>query len=456
MSTSSPIAKGWKTNLLLLLILLLATTSLWWLDQRDTSQEKAEKASKAVSIILPKEVVRIQFHDKGGKIVNLERQQNETGLGNHWRVVSLHEDESHHAPANIEEKSPATTITRMNAAAIEQLLEILTTTYDQKVADTTSNPAHFGLEPPVAILTVYDTAGQTVQLSVGNSAPASKKRYLQIGAKGPVVMLVANLVTEMLQKWEDLRDNNLFANMNNRTLKRIVRIRSDERMVLEKDQDNVWKILQPLQDRASTDRIATWSNNLILAKGTGFLAVTAEEAFKENKPEWTFEIENSEGHKEIIRIKREETNLLAWRTAETDALLLNSHLIDNLNKSVMELVALRPLKNTIMPEKLQASYQGKTLTAAKENGNWPTSIWEGIEEILVRDAWRGLKPKQRGEPWLTLTAFQGEQQWLFPLWKENETMVLAAPGRPIDLELTPYQTEAFLDTIKVLFKKAKE
>ncbi len=435
-------AKGWKINLFLLLILIAAAAVLWWLDDRDARRVQGEKAARSVSAMVPKSVVRVQFwrpaaeKGKEGTTVTIQSQESGSdgkGKSNgRWQMV---------APDKA----------RTNDAAVDQLLTILGESYDQKVSDTVVNPAQFGLDRPDAVLTVHNKEGQSVQLSLGQIAPASRKRYLQIGVDGPVVLLSSRAIGGLLQNLDALRDKRLFAHSSGQTVQRITRSRPNEQMIVTRGQDKPWQLESPLADMASANRVDGWLGGLLQASGTAFAAVQAEEAFKTSGPDWTVVLENGEVGKETVRIQRQEGKLLAWREGDPDALVLDGYLAEELDKPAMELVALRPLGAHGIPMKLQITHQDKTLTTAKENGQWPKPVWTGIEEILTRDAWRGVKPKPHGEAWLTIIAFQDKEQWVIPFWKEGETMFLAPPNRPVELELTHYQMEAFMDTVKALF-----
>ncbi|MBF0461367.1 MAG: DUF4340 domain-containing protein [Magnetococcales bacterium] len=442
MSDTSSMAKGWKINLLLLLTLIVVAVVLWWLEYRDARHVQEEKASRAISTMTPKAVTRVQFW----------RPEAEKGKeGTTWTILPQGIGPDGRGEPNGHWQITAPEPIRTRDAAVNQLLGVLGESYDQKVADTVADSAQFGLDKPMAVLTVQDGGGHTLQLSVGQSAPASKKQYLQIGVDGPVVLLSAKAVGGLLQNLEDLRDKTLFANQVTPSIQRIIRERPNERMVLERGPDKPWQLVAPMVDLAAENRVEGWLNALMQANGSGFVALKAEEAFQTAKPDWTFVLETEKGGKETVRIQRKEANLLAWREGEPDAMVLDMYLAEELDRAAMELVALRPLGNHDAPVKLQVTHQDKTLTTAKKDGQWPKPVWAGVEEIVTRDAGRAVKPKSHGEAWLTIIAFQEKEQWVIPFWKEGETITLAPPNRPVELELSHYQAEAFMDTVKALF-----
>ncbi|MBF0400537.1 MAG: DUF4340 domain-containing protein [Magnetococcales bacterium] len=443
MSDTSSLSKGWRVHFFLLTILLVAAAVLWWLDRQESQRVQAEQASRAVTAMQPQSVKRIEFWrpavekgKEGSRVVVVAQEGERAGKGGvagRWQMIEPDKARTHDAPVN-------------------RLLELLGARYERKVADSVADPVQFGLDQPAAVLTVQDGSGTSLQLSLGLSAPASKNRYLQIGVEGPVVLLSPQAVSGLLQSPDDLRDKRLFVNPTAQTISRVVRKRADEQMILVREKEKPWQLLAPLEDRAAESRVDGWLNGLMQLNGNGFMAVKAEEAFKDNPPDWSLEIETSEGGRELVRLRRNKGNVLAWRVGEPDALVLDLPLVEALDKPVMELVALQPL--VIQDPKslqLQVTHRGKTLTMAKKEGQWPKPVWSGVEDMLTRDAWRGVPPRSHGEVWLTIIAFQGQGQQVFRCWKEGETMVVAPPDRPVELELTHYQTEAFMDTVKALF-----
>ncbi|MEO5340350.1 MAG: DUF4340 domain-containing protein [Magnetococcus sp. MYC-9] len=440
MTDTSSVAKGWRVNLSLLLLLIMAVSVLWWLDRRDAQRTQEDKASRAISAIPPQAVVRLQWwrstHETGKEsdsvtiVAQTKGQDGREPMGR-WQIVAPEKKRTHDA-------------------AVQRLLEILGESYDRKVADNGADAAQFGLDRPTSVLTVDNGAGATLKLSVGRSAPASKKQYLQIGQDGPVVLISAQVVAGLLQNPLDVRDKRLFTLRSAQELQSVRRESAVGSLQLAREKDKGWRLLAPVTDAASENRVEGWLRQLLQANGSGFSPRTAGEAFKEGKPDWTLVVESGTGNKEEVRFQRQEGRVLAWREGEPDALLLDN-VAEELDKSAMELVALRPLGNRPAPEKLQVTYQGKTLATAKKEGQWPKPVWSGMEEVLIRDAWRGVPSKTHAEPWLTLIAFHGQEQWVIPFWKEGDAVVLAPPDRPLELELTHYQAKAFEDTLKALF-----
>lgn len=420
-------SKGWKINLLLLLIFLSAVGGLWWLDHKETKTEIAEKKERLVSKLDVDSVVSMQWSKKGEKTVSLEKKDKK------WRIISP-----------VSQRTDSTMVVRM--------VTISSKTFDQKVSDTPTSLASFGLEEPLAMLTLNTGSGLSEIIKVGSTSPASKKRYLQLGEKGPVVLIADHEVSMLLKDPNDLRDKKLFSAVDTNALKRIELKQGEKSVLLEKNSENSWNMVKPFQDVADQNRVLAWSRSFVSTTGTGFESVDGEEF------EWILELEDTNGVKETVYIGKKaggQADLLAQRQGESDRLLLSRYLLSDLKKTAFELVSLHPLGASQSIEKLTVQHQGKTLTVEKKEGKWPQPVWDGVEEGLNRESKTAFtKPvfeSVRGEPWITVTAFQGDKKWDFPLWVETENVIISPPNRPVELGLSALQSKALIESVSVLF-----
>ena len=332
------------------------------------------------------------------------------------------------------------------------LLAVLTKAYDTKVVDTVKDPSRFGLDQPAAVFMVKAKSGKSQTMTLGGTAPASGKRYLLVGKTGPVVMIPEDKISGLLQHHADFRDKNLFSQSQSVQVTSVAITRGGEKLALLQEKEGIWKLVQPLQDQAAPGPVRAWISALRTASGDNF-----EKNSPEKNPDWTLRLEfGTKGNQETVRIWRQPSKLLALRTGEPDALTLPSYLAETLDKPHLELVGLRPLFLADGPETLTVLQGEKKKTAQKKKGNWPAPVWDGIEETLTRNAWHGIKPVQRGAPWLTLIAGQGEKAVRFPFWKSENKVFLAPPGRPVELELTQLQGDALAQSVKALFTQEQE
>ncbi|MBF0186168.1 MAG: DUF4340 domain-containing protein [Magnetococcales bacterium] len=441
MTESSSPLQGWRTQILLLLLLVSGIGLLWWLDQRETQRVSEEKNARLIGKFTPKDVKKVQFwrpateKGKEGNTLTIARNDSAKELANpqtsRWQIMTPER-------------------ARTNDQAVDKLLEILSASYDQKVNDSGTDRTAFGLDTPLAVLTVYNEADQSIQISLGLSAPASRKRYVQIGVDGPVVLVPPRSVDGLMQNPEALRDKRLFANPTVAAIQKFSRESPNRRLELNRDKDLHWQMLSPLQDAASDTRVNSWLETLLHAQGSSFVTLQADET-SALQGDWLLSLHLMQDQQEKVRIQQRDNRLLAWRAGEPDAMVLESHISDELEKPPLELIALRPLPQGVNPNKLEATQHGKSQNGSKQGDEWSKPVWKGVEEILTRDAWRGVPAKERGEPWLQLVAVQEQRQWKIPVWKEGESIILAPPERKLQLELTHFQAKAFVDTVKALF-----
>jgi hypothetical protein len=243
---------------ILLLLLSCGIGMLWWLDQRETQRNSDEKNAKLIGTFTPGAVKKIEYWrpatergKEGNTLTILRADLPKTPVNmyaSRWQIV---------LPEQV----------RTDDQAVDKLLEILTVSYDQKVTQEVSDRAAFGLESPLAVLTVYNEADQALQISLGLSAPASRKRYVQIGVDGPVVLVPAKSIDGLLQSKEALRDKRLFANQLLPAIQQFSRERPNEHLELAK-KEKQWHLVSPLQDLASEERVSQWLQALVLSKGS--------------------------------------------------------------------------------------------------------------------------------------------------------------------------------------------
>lgn len=416
-------SKGWRNNLILALVMVAAAGYLWVMDAREEASNAADKKSRAVSTMRSDAVVTAEFQDDSGQSLSLTKKEGQWGIT---------------APVAL----------RTNATSVKNLLDVLEKTYEQKVTDTMTDGTPYGLSTPTARFTLKDQANNTLRILVGATAPASKKRYVSLGEKGPVVLMAESDVTGLMQKNDALRDKRLASQETHDLTRLVIKSKSGGEILLSQDKENNWNLEKPLQDRADANRVRAYLFALTGANGTGF---------KTQRPEgdgdWTLELTPAKGNTELITIWRVDQELLATRAGEPDLLVVPNYLTEELNKSGMDLVALRPLDLKTDLNTLQLEQEGKTLTADKTDKKWPRTEWNDLEEILTRDALRGadLKSKTDIPSWMKITVGKGDKSLIFTLHKEKETIFIAPPGRPVALELTPLQAESLQTAVTKLF-----
>ncbi|MBF0272724.1 MAG: DUF4340 domain-containing protein [Magnetococcales bacterium] len=414
-------SKGWRNNLILAAIMAAAAGGLWTLDARESARDEADKLSRSVSTLRADGATSAEFRDGAGQSVTLTRE------GDRWAITG---------PSRL----------RTNGEAVKGMLEVLGRNYEKKAVDSLTDPAPFGLTAPAARLLVKDDKGASTVLLVGSTTPANpQKRYASLGEKGPVVLMANNDLAKVMQPVNDLRDKRLARTESTDLTRIVLKKQTGESIRLVREQEGVWNLEAPLKDRADANRINAWIFALTGSQGT---------AFQKDKPEgegaWTVELTPSKGDNETFTIWRVGETLLASRAGEPDWMMLPKYLVEELDKSALELVAMRPVESKSDFDTLRLESEGKTLSAEKKSGQWPRDEWGSIEEMLLRDAYRGVPLKTDGTPLVTITLGQGDKARVLRVYQEKKTVIVTLPDRPISLELTPLQAESLQKAVGTL------
>ncbi|MBF0163060.1 MAG: DUF4340 domain-containing protein [Magnetococcales bacterium] len=417
---------GWRNNLILLIILGVTGGGLWWADSRENAKESADKEARAISPIRAEAVTSLEFRDNTGETFTIAKENNG------WQITKP-------------------TPLRTSSDAVLGLLEILSKSYEKKITDTITDATAFGLTTPTARLKVQDANHAERLILVGGTAPAAtKKRYLALGEKGPVVLIDDKELTKLLQKSDMLRDKHL-AKTQAIDLTAITVTRPSQGAIqVAKTDDDRWDLKRPLEDRADDNRLRAWSFALTSSSGTQFRTITPT-----GDPDWIIALTTAKGETETIPIYKSKEENLALRPGEPDGLSLPRYIIEELDKSPMDLVAMRPVASKAEINGIKLESAGKTLEAEKKEGVWTNSAWSTLEEMLTQDAHRGDAPRQ-GEAWLTIILGAGEQARVYPVHKDEKHTWISPPGRPVSLELTPLQAENLTKAAQSLLNPSEE
>ncbi|GAB0058168.1 hypothetical protein SIID45300_02512 [Candidatus Magnetaquicoccaceae bacterium FCR-1] len=418
-------SQGWRNNLILLIILGLSGGGLWWADSKETAKERADQESRTISPIRAEAVTTLEFRDNTGETFTIAKENNG------WQITG---------PARL----------RTNNEAVQGVLEILSKSYEKKITDTLTDASAFGLTSPLARLKVQDASHAERLILVGGTAPAStKKRYLALGEKGPVVMIDDKELTKLLQKNDMLRDKHLAKTQAVDLTSITVKRKSQGDITVTKSNEDRWDLKVPLVDRADDNRLRAWSFALTSSSGTQFRKTTPN-----GDPDWLIALTTTNGETEQIPIYKTETENLAMRPGEPDGLSLPRYIIEELDKNPMDLVAMRPVASKLEINGMKLEGEGKSLEAEKKDGKWPNPEWSTLEEMLTQDAHRGDAPRE-GPAWLTITLGTGEQTRSHALHKDEKHTWISPPGRPVSLELTPLQAENLTKAAQTLLNPSE-
>ncbi|MBF0425715.1 MAG: DUF4340 domain-containing protein [Magnetococcales bacterium] len=442
-------SRGWIINLSLLLFLLAAGLGLWFADRQESKNKAQEEQTRALSALPADKVVKATLQLKGGEPVTLEKK------GDKWQITA-----------------PAPMLT--DQEAVGRLLAVLGRHFKQRITDKPEQPADFGLAEPESVLTLYPEQGTPTTLLLGSNAPAGGNRYLRLGNDGPVVMIAAHEVVGLTLKPQDLRPKQLGAGIEESPLANVTLVNKDgHELALQQNETGQWHTSKPFADRAANSLVRVWLDGLRHANVVNFIAGSPPE-----KPDWTLTLKPAKGEPVTLLVWRGEGSLLGKRPGDPDLVLLDTTTTTLLDKSPYALVDLRPLPPGVEMQRLTLNQQGKHLeaerrakndkktvetdkksaTARDKSGEWPTSAWQAVEEVLLREA-VGAEPVGAAvpdPPDFVITIDNKGTPLSFPFKKVADSYRLAPPDRPVLLRLTPMQSSVLDETLKILFTEAEK
>lgn len=408
-----------RVNLLLLAILLAGGGGLWWQDQQEQNKLAEEKAGRRIGQLERAAIQKIRFLDGKGSETLLERR------GEQWNITQ---------PVAV----------RTDQGAVTKILDLLDKTYERKAAEGVSQPKDFGLGPELPALILETTDGRKQHVQAGADAPVGATRYLLLNDKGPVVLAARSDLTNLPRDGDALRDKRLFNGITAQNTLNVTITRKQNALTLHRDEQDNWNLDAPWSDAAEGARVDSWLEMIATTTGSGFV-----KAAPPAQPEWVLTLTTKEKSEAAVSIWRQDNDVIAQRPGDPDAMRLYAFIGKELDKQAEELVSLQPL-TTAPPTRLELRMRGQTLTAEKKDGNWASPPWTTLENTLTSKARSGVTPSDRGEPLLTLVAGPSDQAEPFLFWKDDKSYVLAPPGRPVHLRLTPLQSEALDDALKEL------
>ncbi|MBF0417360.1 MAG: hypothetical protein HQL86_03820 [Magnetococcales bacterium] len=253
-----------------------------------------------------------------------------------------------------------------------------------------------------------------------------------------------------MQKSDVLRDKHLARTKATDLTRIVVKRKTGEVIQIDKTEEDRWDIKIPLEDRADDNRLRSWSFALTSASGIQFRKSTPS-----GEPDWLVSLTPSQGEVEHIPVYKSGEENLAMRPGESDALVLPRYIVEEMDKSALDLVAMRPVASKLEVERVKLAGEGRSVAVEKKEGQWPNADWSNLEEMLTQDALRGVM-RREGEPWMTITLGEGEKARLYPVYKEEKQIWITPPGRPVSLELTPLQAENLVKAVQVLLAPPKE
>ncbi len=207
-----------------------------------------DTASKTAMGFAKKDVLSFIIKRPGEETIEIKR------AGNYWQLVSP-----------VADKADLKTVDQIISTAVDLSVEKdLDIVVPQELGK-------FGLADPVIIIFRLDNK-QERAIRIGGINPAGTERFIQTDASLPNVLLVKKEAADKLVKnFFELRNKNIFNNVNENTVKKLEIRKGDLRIVLEKNIKDNWKLLFPITSDADNDMVNDLAQSLGGVQVAGFI-----------------------------------------------------------------------------------------------------------------------------------------------------------------------------------------
>ncbi|MBF0311029.1 MAG: DUF4340 domain-containing protein [Magnetococcales bacterium] len=408
----------WSMNLVLLAIVLAGGYFLIWQDKQERAKKEQEEASRSLLSWPLSEVTGFRFRGEDRKTLQLAKKESA------WQVVD---------PLQA----------KANAVAVDQLLNALKKPYDRLITRSAEQLADFGLDEKAIRVEVTDDKGRHEAIRVGGENTSGTSRYLLLEATGSVVLIAKQPLTPLLQKSDGLRDKSLLADLSMAGLQAIHLTRpSGELHLVHRDKEG-WRMESPFQDATEESRLKGWLDMVLMASGTAFVPNTPPATVP-----YRLRLERPSAPAVEVVIWKEQDKVMAFRYGQPDALQMPSYFAEDMEKAPFDLLSLRVLSESKSLSHLKLEGADKSVEALrKSDGTWPDAAWASVEEALTRVAHKVETPGEIPSSAWKLQFQAGEESGSLTGWWDTDRIVLAPPGRPVHLALSPKQSTALQESL---------
>ena len=247
--------------------------------------------------------------------------------------------------------------------------------------DTTiENPgqlADYGLNSPTAHCTLKNKAGATFEVFVGDKTVAGSSYYVKTGGKNTVYLLPNFSIDYLKKPFNDYRDHT-FLKTDTFMSRKVRIVREGKVLALEKSADNVWKITEPIQDKAEESKVRDLLSNVNNLRADNFVEDHAANLGKYglSHPHARVEVWNN-GDKEprtlLLGNKMKKENTMYAKLESLPAVTLVRDFIDNnINFKVSEYRDKSVMRFDLQSARtLAVKHAGKTYSYTKDDkGTW--------------------------------------------------------------------------------------
>jgi hypothetical protein len=202
--------------------------------------------------------------------------------------------------------------------------------------DTTiDNPANlkdYGLDSPSARCTLKSKAGTTFVLLIGDKNMSGSSTYIKRGDKNAVYLVPSYGADNLTKDINNYRDHVFFK--TDTVLARKIEVTRDRKLFsFEKDKDNNWNIVEPIQSKADTSKIRDLLNNISSLKIEDFVTdhPSSLSGYGLSKAHIRIEVWNSDSktpHNILIGHKKDKTTNLFAKDEDSSSVCLVGEYID--------------------------------------------------------------------------------------------------------------------------------
>ena len=166
----------------------------------------------------------------------------------------------------------------------EILAKVVTVlTNEMVIEESPKDLSVYGLDDAPLKVEIETDANTLIQLNVGNLDPTQNNRYAQRIGEDAVFLLPANYAQDLYRSLKDVRNTWVFPGLDYLDIDQVQFIQpsiDDPDDTLEptevieetyvKDEDNVWRISEPIEAYASQRKLGEMMNGLLLLQGDGY------------------------------------------------------------------------------------------------------------------------------------------------------------------------------------------
>jgi len=251
---------------------------------------------------------------------------------------------------------------------------------EQKLEELDGDLGDYGLEEPFCTVEVIFDTGESDVIVVGNKTFDDNAYYAQTGKDKMLVSLASYVVDGyFIKQLDGLRDKSIIS-FDTESVKEFDFQHEGNIIKCEKNAQNMWNMIEPVEDRADMDNITFWLNSINNFRASTFLSNQEEvdlDVYGLDEPFIGINIivDEDKGKKSLFIGNKDETqaNYYSKRGDDPEIFLLNAASVDNLySKPIEEWVDTSvfdlPFGEVISFE----MKQGDTIVSGKKDdeGNW--------------------------------------------------------------------------------------